>query len=153
MAYIPDTVFIIADFGDEESKNSVRAKLEIIKESCAEIGLTAESAKDFKGGGQIIKKIKKAIADAEFILCDISEPRGKANANVYYEYGLAHGYENGKHDLLTICDSETFSRRNPDYNLPFDIQAEHVHKFDSDEKLKEVIQSNLTYMKAKGKIK
>lgn len=151
MSYISDTIFIIADFGDEESKDLVTQKLEIIKESCTEIGMIAQSAKDFKGGGQIIKKIKKAIADAEFILCDISEPRGKANANVYYEYGLAHGYENGKHDLLTICDNETFNRRNPDYNLPFDIQAEHVHKFDSHEKLKEVIKSNLIYMKAKGK--
>lgn len=148
--HIDNTVFIIADFGNtDESRELINQKLEIIKEACTEINIVAESSKDFKGGGKIIEKIKKAIAKSEFILCDISEPRKHPNANVYYEFGLAHGYENGKHDLLSICDTETFNRHNPNYNIPFDISAEHIHIFGSDEELKEIIKSNLEYMRQK----
>lgn len=144
---VKDTVFIVADFGDSSSQEEITKKLELIKEASAALKMSAKSAKDFQGGGNIVAKIKKAIEDAEFIICDISEPRGYANPNVYYEFGFAHGCENGENDLFTICDELTFARLSKEGKLPFDIRVEQIHVFDSNEKLKKIVHDNLQYMK------
>jgi len=146
---IDDTVFIVADFGTNETRDAINKKLELIIKSCTEINLEAQSAQNFKGGGNIVSKIKKAIEDAEFIICDISEPRGYPNPNVYYEFGYAHGCENDENDLFTICDQDTFSRLSLENKLPFDIRIEQIHVFGSDEELVTIIKENLIYMKNK----
>lgn len=144
---VKDTVFIVADFGDLGSQEEITKKLELIKETSSALGFSAQSAKDFQGGGNIVAKIKKAIEDAEFIICDISEPRGYANPNVYYEFGYAHGCENDENDLFTICDELTFARLSKEGKLPFDIRVEQIHIFDSNENLKKIVHDNLQYMK------
>jgi hypothetical protein len=151
--FTKDSVFIVADFGGNEYGDLVSQKINKIKEACSAIGLSAKSAKDFRGGGKVILKIQEAIEDAEFIICDISEPRGHANANVYYEFGYAHGCENGADDLLTICDRATFDRLYAERKLPFDIQDEQIHKFGSEDELYRVIVENLSVMKEKSRRK
>lgn len=146
-----NTVFIVTDFGGEENSEHVSKKIDTIKQACLEIGLEAESAKDFRGGGKIIKKIQKAIENAEFIICDISEPRGYANANVYYEFGYAHGCDNEENDLITICEKQTFERLYKEKKLPFDIQDEHIHKFSDYKELYKVIIDNLSIMKSRSR--
>ncbi len=143
---VKDTVFIVADFGDSTNHEEVTKKLELIKETCSVLGLNAQSSKDFLAGGDVVRKIKKAIEDAEFIICDISEPRGYANPNVYYEFGFAHGCENDENDIFSICDKVTFTRLSKENKLPFDIRVEQIHTFDSDEELKKTVHDNLQYM-------
>ncbi|MFA6137057.1 MAG: hypothetical protein WC667_03110 [Sulfurimonas sp.] len=143
---VKDTVFIVADFGDSSNQEEITKKLELMKETCSVLGLSAQSSKDFLGGGDAVRRIKKAIEDAEFIICDISEPRGYANPNVYYEFGFAHGCENDENDLFSICDKATFTRINEESQLPFDIRVEQIHIFDSDEELKKIVHDNLQYM-------
>lgn len=146
LTFVENSVFIVADFGEDESKDLVNKKLSVIIEACAKLGLNAKSAKNLKGGGDIISKIRREIEEAEFVICDISEPRGFANANVYYEFGYAHGCENGEYDLFTICDTDTFTRLYENKKIPFDIQSHHIHKFSDDESLEVVIQENLKEM-------
>lgn len=88
-----------------------------IKSACEQAGIESVRADDILQPGPIINQIFSAIAEADFIIAEVST----ANPNVYYEIGLAHCV---RKPSILLATEEAIGR------LPFDIQHNRVIKYD-----------------------
>jgi hypothetical protein len=123
-------VFVIMRFGGHDSREVFSA----IKDECSRLGLNAEIASDMAGSGLVIQDIRDAIAQAEFIICDLTGER----QNVYYELGHAHGLGNDALRILLIAKEQT--------TLHFDIAGFRARFYKSTEDLRGILRTELDRM-------
>lgn len=83
----------------------------LIRGAVGEAGFDVVRADDIRNQRNILADIVQAITDSDLIIADLST----ANANVYYELGLAHAF--GKHVILLAQDIE---------EVPFDLRSYRV---------------------------
>ncbi len=129
-SFEPDLVFIAMPFSENETDDVYLA----IKDECERLSLKPVRVDEKTGSGLIIKDIIRLIEQAEFIIFDLSEER----PNVYYELGYAHGVGNEAEDILLVANKET--------NLHFDVSPLRVQFYDSTEKLRSIIKTNMKKM-------
>ena len=87
----------------------------------ADLNLTAHRVDTTTISGSILTEIMDGIANARFVLADIStEPSGYRNANVLYEVGLAHALRQPEEVLLLRQDNE---------QIAFDVASVRVHVY------------------------
>ena len=103
----PNSAFVIMRFTkNDENENAYKYG---IKQGLESIGIKVERGDNVVSSGQILDKIKYHIDKARFIIAKVDED----NLNVYFELGLAMGYNK---DVLLI------SERNVSLHLPTDLK-------------------------------
>lgn len=90
---------------------------EVVKKICAEFGLEAHRADETYGPGMIVADVAREIAEAEFIIAEITPP----NPNVYYELGYSHAINK---PVIMLAD-KTIEK------LPFDVSPFRVLFYDN----------------------
>jgi hypothetical protein len=125
------TVFSIMPFSSERGFDDV---YKAIADECKKLRLRASRVDKQSGSGIILRRIYKAIEDAEFIIVDLTDER----PNVYYELGYAHAVGNGENDILIVAKEGT--------HLHFDISPLNVNFYKSTEDLREIVRVNLKEM-------
>lgn len=120
-----DEVFVAMSFA--ECFNNAWAEIirPAVDEQLADLKLKAHRVDMTTISGSILTEIMDGIANARFVLADISvEPNGYRNANVLYEIGLAHALRQPEEVLLLRQDNE---------RIAFDIAPVRAHYYDPSE--------------------
>jgi hypothetical protein len=128
--FTPHQVFVLMPFLGQGMDEVYRA----IKDGCTRLSLDAARADEAVGSGNIMRDFVIKMAEAEFLIFDLTSER----PNVYYELGYAHGIGNGAYNILLIAKSGT--------KLHFDIAPLRVHFYSTLNELRSIVATNLARM-------